>query len=385
MANVAKVQPFLTFGGNAEEAMNSYVSLLIARDSSSILHKAAGLSMRSFAAGIFCWFVLLSQGAAQVSGQSVRQPDGGYTLKTQANVVLVPVTVRTKHGEVIYALHADQFVVEDNGVPQTIRLDEDTDSLGLTLVVLVQCSRAALMESAKISGLSTMLEDLAGGAPRQIAIATYGKEPTLLGDFSSDPQTTTATLGQLQPCDDPEAATFDAVAWASSLLDERKDHNRHAILLISETRDHGSRKKPADVITALGKTNTVVDSVSFSPGKTEILNDLKFGGGSGPFSLLMMAVNAAKKNAPRTLAALSGGEYINFTTQKGFDNGLHQLSNRIHNYYLLSFQPQAAAGGSPVEGLHSIRVRLPDYPDAKVGSRESYFSGSLDDLPSALR
>jgi VWFA-related protein len=316
--------------------------------------------------------------AAQQPGQPAPKQDGGYTLRAQSNVVLVPVSVRTKQGEVIYALRANQFVVEDNGIPQTIHLDEDTDSLGLTLVVLVQCSRAAVMQYANLTGLPTMLEEIAGGAPRQIAIATYGKEPTLLGDFSSNSEETTAALSHLQPCEDSEAATFDAVAWASSLLDERKDHNRHAILLISETRDHGSHKKPADVIAALGQTNTLVDSVSFSPGKTDILNDLKFGGGSGPIGLLMMAVNAAKKNAPRTLAALSGGEYINFTTQKGFDNGLHQLSNRIHNYYLLSFQPQASSNGSPVDGLHSIRVRVPDYPDAKIGSRESYFSGSLD-------
>lgn len=319
---------------------------------------------------------LISPAAAQ-QGAETGSHDA-YTLKTQANVVLVPVTVRTKHGEMIYGLKANQFVVEDNGIPQKIQMDEDTDSLGLTLVVLVQCSRSAVMEYAKLSGLSTMLEAIAGGAPKQVAVASYGKEPTLLGDFSSDSEETAGALSQLQPCEDSEAATLDAVDWATHLLDQRKDHNRHAILLISETRDHGSRKKPADVIAALGRSNTVVDAVSFSPAKTEVLNDLRFGGGSGPLGLLMMAVNAAKKNASRTLAALSGGEYINFTTQKGFDDSLHQISNRIHNYYLLSFQPQAGPDGPPVEGFHRIQVRVPDYPDAKVGSRESYFSGALD-------
>ncbi|MBS1801075.1 MAG: hypothetical protein JSS95_14775 [Acidobacteria bacterium] len=96
---------------------------------------------------------------------------------------------------------------------------------------------------------------------------------------------------------------------------------------------------------------------------------------------MVMAVNAAKKNAPRALAELSGGEYVNFTTQKGFDNGLHQLGNRIHNYYLLSFTPQAAANGEPASGLHSIRVRVPDYPDARIGARQSYFSGPLEHVP----
>jgi len=339
--------------------------------------------MRSFALVSLLLFPFAAATLAQQSAPA--QNEDAYTLKTQANVVLVPTTVRTKRGEVIYALRADQFVVEDNGVPQTVRLDEDTDVLGLTLVVLMQCSRSAVLEYAKLSGLPTMLDSIAGGAPRQIAIASYGKEPTLLGDFSSDPGATVSALSQLQPCDDSEAATLDAVAWASSLLDERKDHNRHVILLISETRDHGSRKKPADVIASLGRTNTVVDSVSFSPGKNEIFNDLKYGGGSGPIGLLVMAVNAAKKNAPRTLAELSGGEYINFTSQKSFDNGLLQLTNRIHNYYLLSFQPQAGPNGAPTEGLHSIRVRVPDYPDARIGSRESYFSGSLDSIPANIQ
>lgn len=307
-----------------------------------------------------------------------QQPDQPYTLRSQANVVLVPATVRTKKGEIIYALKPEQFVVEDNGVAQKIQMDEDTDSLGLTLVVLVQCSRSAVAQYARISGLGTMVESLVGGAPRQVAVASYGKEATILSDFTDQADESSAALKNLEPCDDSEAATFDAVAWATAMLEEHKDHNRHAILLISETRDHGSHKKPAEVIAALGKTNTVVDAVSFSPGKSEMLDSLRYGGGSGMLGLMVMAVNAAKKNAPKTLASLSGGEYINFTTQKGFDNGLHQLGNRIHNYYLLSFTPQPADNGQPAPGLHSIHVTVPDYPDAKIDARQSYFAGALD-------
>jgi VWFA-related protein len=311
-----------------------------------------------------------------------QQPSTPYTLRTQSNVVLVPTTVQTKHGEMIYGLTQAQFVVEDNGVPQTIHLDEDTDSLGLSLVVLVQCSRSAGFEFAKLTGLGTMVDAIAGDAPRQVAVVTYGSSPELLGDFSGNVNAMGHALSQLEPCDDSDVATLDAVAYATSLLEARKDHNRHAILLIGETRDHGSKVKAAKVIAELGRTNTVVDSVAFGPGKTEILNDLKYGGGSGPIGLLVMAVNALKKNAAHELASLSGGEYVNFTTQKGFDQGLHQLSNHIHNYYLLSFQPHVVnSGGEPSPGLHSIRVHVPDYPDARIRFRESYFAGELEQLP----
>jgi len=325
--------------------------------------------------------VLLCAAAAVAQNPPATPPgnnDQSYTLKTQSNIVLIPTTVQNKHGDVLYTLKQDQFVVEDNGVPQIIHLDEDTDSLGLSLVVVVQCSRSAGYEFPKLNGLGTMIDAIAGDAPREVAIVTYGSAPLLLGKFSNNVDSMAHALSQLEPCDDPDASTLDAVDYAARLLDARKNHYRHAILLISETRDHGSTKKPAEVIAALGRTNTVVDSVAFGPGKTEVLNDLKYGGGSGPIGLLVMAVNALKKNAAHELAALSGGEYINFTTQKGFDQGLQQLSNHVHNYYLLSFQPHAEANGEPAAGMHRIRVKIPDYPDARVRFRESYFAGELD-------
>jgi VWFA-related protein len=325
--------------------------------------------------------VLLLSTAAMAQNPPATPPgnnDQSYTLRTQSNIVLVPTTVQTKHGDMLYGLKANQFVVEDNGVPQTIHLDEDTDSLGLSLVVVVQCSRSAGYEFPKLNGLGTMVDAIAGDAPREVAIVTYGSAPLLLGKFSNNVDAMATALAQLEPCDDPDASTIDAVDYATRLLEARKNHYRHAILLISETRDHGSTKKPAEVIAALGRTNTVVDSVAFGPGKTEVLSDLKYGGGSGPIGLLVMAVNALKKNAAHEMAALSGGEYINFTTQKGFDEGLHQLSNHVHNYYLLSFQPHAEANGEPASGMHTIRVKIPDYPNARIRFRESYFAGELD-------
>lgn len=294
-----------------------------------------------------------------------------YTLRTQSNVVLMPTQIETRQGEIVYGLKVSQFVVEDNGVKQQAHLDEDTDLLGLSLVVAVQCSRSAVMEYAKLRGLGTMIDAIAGGAPREVALVSYGKEPELLGDFSKSQDQFNVALNDLQPCDDKEAATLDAVAYSTNLLEQRQNHYRHAILLISETRDHGSAVKPEKVIADLGRSNTVVDSVAFSPGHNEIFGDLKHGGGSGPIGLLVMAVNAVKKNAAKELAQLSGGEYLPFTSDKNFDRNLQQLSNHIHNYYLLSFQP----GADTATGMHSLRVTVPEYPDAVIRTRESYWAG----------
>ncbi len=224
-----------------------------------------------------------------------------------------------------------------------------------------------------------MVDAVAGDAPREVAVITYGATPTLLGDFSADPGAMATALSQLDACDDSEAATLDAVAYAASLLEARKNHYRHAILLVSETRDHGSEIKASRRSSRNSAAPTPWSTpVAFGPGKTEILNDLHYGGGSGPIGLLVMAVNALKKNAAHELAALSGGEYINFTTQKGFDNGLHQLSNHIHNYYLLSFQPHARKPTAhPTPGMHSLRVKIPGLPRRQHPLPRKLLSGSL--------
>jgi len=195
-------------------------------------------------------------------GGSVPQPglagQAPFTLQTKSNLVLVPTEVATKKGEMIYGLKPEQFVVEDNGVPQTIKLDEDTDALGLSLVVVVQCSRAAFAQFDNMKGLATMVDDVTGGAPRQVAVVSYGADPTLITDFTASPDKLADALGQLQPCDDGAARTLDAVDYADALFDDNKatasSHNRRAILLISETRDHGSHHKPARVIANLGRT-----------------------------------------------------------------------------------------------------------------------------------
>jgi VWFA-related protein len=303
------------------------------------------------------------------------QQQNPYSLSTQTNLVTVPTQVTTPQGDFVYGLQASQFAVTDNGVPQRVRLEEAPEQTGLSLVVVVQCSGAAAMETSKLTGLSTMIEDIAGAAPREVAVLTYGSKYSLLTDFTSDPAKLEAGLAAIKPCAGG-IATFDAVEHASNLLEWRENHYRRAILLISETRDHGSHATAQEVIEELGRTNTVVNSVAYSPARDQFLSQLKSDAGGGStgtmdlLPLLFMAINAMRDNASSELATLSGGEYINFTTRKGFDHALGHLANQLHNFYLLSFQPQ----GNPAVGYHAIHVSVLGHPDALVRSRSSYWS-----------
>jgi hypothetical protein len=91
-----------------------------------------------------------------------------------------------------------------------------------------------------------------------------------------------------------------------------------------------------------------------------------------PEEFLLIA-NALKRNAASELASLSGGKYANFTTQKGFEAELGRVSNEIHNYYLLSFKAPAESAG----GLHRLKVRVAEHPEAVIQTRKSYWAGAV--------
>lgn len=92
---------------------------------------------------------------------------------------------------------------------------------------------------------------------------------------------------------------------------------------------------------------------------------------------LKMVINTLRRNTASQLALLSGGEYMNFTTKRSLEDELQRISNQVHNYYLLSFRPPSV----PIFGLHSLKVRVPDYPDAFIQTRKGYWSGIIETPP----
>ena len=62
----------------------------------------------------------------------------GPTLTVRSTVVLVPALVKTKKGDVVFSLTADDFSLTDNGVAQRLTLDPDTDAEPLALAICVE-------------------------------------------------------------------------------------------------------------------------------------------------------------------------------------------------------------------------------------------------------
>ena len=305
-----------------------------------------------------------------VDSQSV--PDS-TTIRVSSSVVLVPTLVEKKDGSVLYGLTQKDFVVEDNGVPQAIHVDDDLDSQPVSLVIAVEKGGTSLLQFQKIAKLGPLLDLFLGDGFGSAALVTFDSQPRLVQDFTPRTGTITRQLQGLEP-GDGGAAILDAVRFSVDLLEKQPQERRRILLLISESRDHGSKKTQArDLVERIGTSNTLVLSLTYSASGTEFLNDLKGGGEVGPtmnlLSPLLMAIAAVHKNVAKQLAVMSGGEYAPFFKEKAFEERIEEVAKHARNRYILSFRPS-----DKTPGFHTLKVKLSEDYGARLVARESYWA-----------
>lgn len=296
------------------------------------------------------------------------------TLRSQANVVLIPTLVKDQQGAIRYGLQAQDFIVEDDGAEQPLRMDEAPEGQPISLVVVIQCGRRAYYEFPRMQGLNSMLDPLFSQVMSRVAIVEFDSEVKSTRNFTRDPSLIAADLSNLQP-GNGGAAILDAISYSIHLLKQEPEDRQRVLLLISETRDHGSHSRIDDVVAAIGQANAMIYTLTFSPALSNILdtgrgtnkeemhNDVNF------LDLMNRARQAMRKNVPSTIAFMTGGEYELCATRKKFDLRMNDFTNHLHSRYLLSIAPK-----KPHPGLHQIRVRLKDPSHGTVLARSSYWA-----------
>jgi VWFA-related protein len=319
-----------------------------------------------------CLLVLLL-----VSGSFAQQ---NPNLRVQSNVVLVPTLVKDAEGHIVYGLMQDDFAISDDGVEQSVHLDESAQSAGASVVVAVQTGRRAWREYSRMRGIGPMLTAVFNQLRSRVALVEFDSNVNLVEEFSDDETAIYEDLKKLQPGDNG-AAIRDAVDFSVRLLEKEPAERQRVLLLVSENRDHGSHvTKSDDLVTAIGNSNTVVYALAFSPSLSQVLDtergvnrdEAYWDAPPDIIGTLLMARNAMKKNITQAIAQMTGGEYELFTTRKGFEARLVDFNNHLHSRYILSFAPQ-----KPHSGLHQIQVRL---KQPRLGitvlSRTSYWAVS---------
>jgi VWFA-related protein len=360
-------------------------------------------------------FVLMAGAAAQsVATQAPTPAQSGTVFRSGTTLVLVPTLVRGKSGEIFFSLTANDFTVTDDDQPQKLSLEEDTDSEPLALVIAVETGGAGAGHLDDYRNLSTTIEALVGNVPHRIALVGFDSEPHLLEDFTPDVNAVAAGLHDIEAGDNG-ASIYDGLKFSVEQLQKQPPEYRRAIVLISETVDHGSHTALEDAVRSVSDTNTVIYSFAFSSTKaaagregSRMAYDPDPGPPGGCFAndpnaapsdkkgkaektydclgllapplraakiAAMVAMNSMRRNASETVAHLTGGEFYTFKDKRSLQKAMLTVSNHVPNRYILSFYPNA-----PHPGMHTLKVQLKDYSKLQITARKNYW---VDDAAAA--
>lgn len=170
------------------------------------------------------------------------------SFTSHANLVPVPTLVRNADGNAVYGLRAKDFIIEDDGIPQKVYLNDAVEGEPISLVITVQRGRRATREFGRISTLASMLDPILSDQNNETALLLFDSQLDLVRDFTHSADDIEPALRNLQ-ARDHGATILDAVAYSARLLAGRRDGRKLVLLLISETRDHGSRFTKLDDVT----------------------------------------------------------------------------------------------------------------------------------------
>jgi VWFA-related protein len=298
-------------------------------------------------------------------------PGETANLRVTTTEVLVPTLVEGKGGSILYGLKPQDFVLEDNGVPQKIKVQPEMDTAPVALVVAVEQGGVSVLEFDKLARLGPLLDVFLFDPRSQVALVGFDSVPHLIQDFTHSGDQVNVELTKLEP-GNGGAAILDTVNYGVTLLEMQPKEYRRVLLLISEERDHGSRHtKPVQLIRKIGESDVLVLSVSFSPALAELGHDVKDSGEDRTLNMvstLVMAVKAFKKNVAKEVAEMSGGEYTTFVGDKRFEARVMTAARDARNRYLITFSPS-----DPTPGLHTIRVRTAEDYGARIVARANYW------------
>ena len=358
----------------------------------------------AFAATLFA--VASMHAAAQSTGNPADPADAQTsqtsTISVRSNLVLVPALVKTKGGANVYTLKADDFILTDDGVEQPLRMEDDAGGEPLAMVVLVQSGNDGALHLNELQALIPTLEAVIGGVKHKVAVVSFDSEPQLEQGFTSKNEDVWTAMDRID-AGDSGAAMLDALTYSIDMLRKMPPSYRRAIVMISQTIDHGSHVRIDEALRALDDTNTTVYSLAFTSTMADFkkgatnLDSTKPGPAHGCFShdpdstvsrarqnynciaellpplelarlAAVAAIDGLKRNTAETVAKLTGGEYFHEKNVRSMEKSLLAISNHLPNRYVLSFRPQ-----SPQPGFHTIHLRLKNYDNLVVESRNGYW------------
>jgi len=333
---------------------------------------------------------------AQTPGQPNDPPlnDAQARITVNSNLVVLPVTVKDRSGEMIPDLRREDFRIFEDNIEQKIDVFS-AEAFPLSMVVLIDndlkdkdAEKVQASLQAILGGMSefdeafvcrfdqffhpgkgfTSNQDLLSKELKRTNLDTEPSVGTPGGPFTNSPSINGHSAMDQSSIDgstqiikgQPTKALDDAMYAASTLLHNRPRSRRRLILLISDGVNGGKK---------------------FNKFSYEQVVKVLQGENIAVYAIAVPSAFFDRKISPidRTVSPLiryskdTGGEIYHATKEEGFEVFYARLTEEARHQYTLAYIPR---GTDPSTDYHSIEVRV-KREKVDVRTREGYFTGQL--------
>lgn len=351
-----------------------------------------------------------AQPAAQQHGQGQpelkRPQEGQPKIAVEVKTVSVLATVRDKHGKIVPDLTKDDFLLEEDGRPQTINYFAHQSDLPLRLGLLVDTSlsqRKVLDQERRAS--YTFLDQLLRENKDLAFVIHFDREVELLQDLTPSRPKLQAALQSLSTpqMDDRDSGggnggrggrggrgmrsggthLYDAIFLASDEL-MSKQQGRKALIVLSDGVDRGSRETLGEAIATTQRADTIVYSIYFAdeegfrPPRGFSIGGPMGGGrggmGGGRGGGGRYPREEERPDGKKILEQISketGGRFFKASKKETVDKIYAEIQEDLRNQYSLAYTPDK---GNTL-GYHKILLTVPKQKDLIIQARDGYYFG----------
>jgi len=306
-------------------------------------------------------------------------------ISVNVKVVNVLATVRDKQGNIVNTLGKGDFVLQENGRPQSIRYFTRETDLPLTIGLLVDVSLSQVQAIAEEQTASAaFIKDVLRSHNDSSFLIQFAREAELLQDVTSDPMKMQASLRNLQtPNQDDNTVVmpgggrpghgtrrggtllYDAIFLASDEMMQRQP-GRKAIVVLTDGVDHGSKMSLDRAIESAQRADTMVYAIYFNGNDSR---EASAGSFDSPLSRQLDMEQGMQ--ALERLSQQTGGRMFVVSNTNTVTRIYAQIQDELRNEYNLGYSPERAPGDTADYRHITLAVEQKGYT---VQARQGYYA-----------
>jgi len=276
---------------------------------------------------------------------------GGSIIRSNVDLVLVPVTITDDLNRPVLGLRAQNFELFENKHRQEIRnlSSEDTP---VSVGILVDTSRSMSYKLDRAREAVQQFCEIANPED-EFFLITFANEPQLASDFTTHSENIENAL--LTVRSNGQTSLLDAIYMGLQKMHGAR-YGRKALLIVSDGGDNHSRYTEHDVKSAIRESDVTLYAIGTFERWANTQEELL-----GPDLL-------------RSLAQSTGGVAFTLDNPNQMPAVGRNISDRLRHQYVLAYEPELRPHDGKWHKI-SVKLRLPKkFAFLRVNARPGYYA-----------